>query len=102
MTTGDVRRSTRPATSLTSSTVQLRGAERDYSAVTAPPSAASADAFQRTVERPILLVDLLVRLGFAELIVALKVVTGRGPMTDRSPGVVLSAIPGFAIPADTG
>jgi hypothetical protein len=75
--------------------VQLPGAERDYSAVTVPPSAASADAFQRTVERPILLVDLLSPTGFAELIVVLKVVTRRVPMTDRGPGVVLGAIPGF-------
>jgi hypothetical protein len=40
-----------------------------------------------------LLVDLLSPIGFAELIVALKVVTRRVPMTR----VVLGAIPGFRV-----
>jgi len=75
--------------------VQVRDAEPACAAVAVPLSAASADAFERTVERPILLVDLLSPTVFAELIVALKVVPRRVPMTDRGPGVVLGAIPGF-------
>jgi hypothetical protein len=47
------------------------------------PLAASADALERTVEHPILLVDHLSEASFGELIVAPYVVLRRLPMTDR-------------------